>query len=231
MRFSDCLKLLFPRSRLFRFIANNNIKKLVEGLSCLMEAVRRDSEESHRDLFPVSTRSLSEWEEAFDVPFTFLLSESQRRNFLSMLWKSRHGTATAPYLEQLLNFFVPNIRIVENNPVRMPRTNSVAYTCIDGNKFMRNGSRYAVDGRRIGDRYFSPTVLKTNQIEEYNIPSDRHYWETCFYVCGSVERNAYHEIVLVRKVQVPKAWKPYIEYIILQVKPLHMSAVMFIEYI
>ena len=231
MRFFDAIKLLFPRSKLFRFFPHNTLSKFSKALSVLPEDVRTEAEKTHADLFPMTTRNLPEWEDAFELPFTYLLTEIQRRSFLQSIWRSRHGAATAEFLEMMLNYFVPGIKVIENIPVRMPRANSVAYTCIDGNRYMRNGNKYAIDGRRIGDRHFSPTMLKTNYAQPYNIPQDSRYWETCFYVCGSVLRNVYHEIILVRKIQIPAIWKPFIEYIILQIKPLHMSAIMFIEYI
>lgn len=231
MKFFETIKMLFPRSKLFRFASGGNLDNFSKALAVLPEDIRTEAEKIHADLFPLATRNLDEWEDAFELPFTYLLTELQRRNFLQSIWRGRHGLATAEFLENMLNYFVPGIKVVENIPVRMPRANSVAFTCIDGNKYMRNGNKYAIDGRRIGDRHFIPTVLKTNQAKPYNIPQDKRFWETCFYVCGSVMRNAYGEIILVRKIQIPEIWKPYIEYIILQIKPLHMSAIMFIEYV
>lgn len=231
MRFFECIKLLFPRSKLYRFFTSGSMSRLADSLSIAPEDARTGAERTYMDLFPLSTRRLEEWEDAFELPFTYLLTEGQRRSFLESIWRSRHGLATAEYLQAMLSYFVPEVQVVENIPVRMPRANSVAYASIDGNKMMRDGHRYAVDGRRIGDRHFVPMVLKTNYEQAYNIPNDRRYWETCFYVCGGVVRNDYREILLVKKVQVAKVWKPYIEWLVLQIKPLHMSAIMFIEYV
>jgi len=231
MKFFDAIKMLFPRSRLFKFFPHNTISRFSKALAVLPEDIRTEAEKTHADLFPLTTRNLAEWEDAFELPFTYLLTENQRRNFLQSIWRSRHGAATAEFLEMMLNYFVPGIKVVENIPVTQPRPNAVAYTCIDGNKWMRNGNKYAIDGRMTGDRHFMPTMLKTNQAEPYNIPADSRYWETCFYVCSGVLRKVNKEIVVVRKILVPLIWKPFIEYIILQVKPLHMSAIMFVEYI
>lgn len=230
MKFFQTIALLFPRSRLFRFLAVNNLKRFVKGLAVLPDAVRTDAEETYMDLFPYKTRNVEEWERAFQIQFTSLLTEGQRRNILAALWRMRYGLATADFLQELLQNFLPEIQVVENVPVSNPRMSNFAYEAVDGNKRMCDGNRRACDGYRVGSSTFTPLTLKNGTTGLYDIPVNRRYWETCFYVCGGVERNRYRQIIYARILKLNEKWRNFIEYIILSVKPSHMTAVVFIEW-
>ncbi len=231
MKFFDAIKMLFPRSRIFRFIANDNTKKFAEALSVLPEGARADAEKAYLDLFPEYTRNIEEWEKAFQIQFTHLLTEEQRRNILKALWRMRYGLATADFLQELLQNFLPEIQVVENVPVSNPRMSNFAYEAVDGNKRMCDGNRRAIDGYRVGSSSFVPSTLKNGTTLLTDIPIDRRYWETCFYVCGGVERNKYGQIIYAHILRLNEKWRDFIEYIILSIKPVHTTAVIFIEWV
>jgi hypothetical protein len=69
MIFFEAVKLLFPRSRFFRLVTDNMLRKFVIGMSALPDDVRTEMEKTYSDLFPDTTRALSEWEKQFSVLF------------------------------------------------------------------------------------------------------------------------------------------------------------------
>lgn len=230
MRFFDSLKALFPRSRLFQLGKDTNLYKLADGTSVVAEDMRTDAEKSYLDIFPEETRKLEEWEKEFSIQFTSLLTKEQRRSILSALWKMRYGAATTDFLEEMLSSLVPGIKVVENNPVRNPTTAESAYLSVCGNINCRCGTKRGLCGFHIGDRSFIPDVLKNDSIQLGDIPQIRRYWETCFFVCGGVNYNSKKEIVAIKKISIDSKWRKFIEYIILSVKPIHMTALLFVNW-
>ncbi len=231
MRFFESIKMLFPRSRIFNFKKGGNSEKFMEALSLLPEDVRSEAEKNFMNIFPQNTSNIEEWEKAFQIQFTSLLTEEQRRNILSSLWQMRYGLSTTDFLQGLLQNFLPEIQVVENVPLGNPRMSNFAYKAVDGNKRMCDGNKQACDGYRVGASSFVPSVLRNGTEGVYDIPVNRRAWETCFYVCGGVERNRYGQIVYANILQLNKKWKDFIEYIILSVKPVHTTAIVFIKWI
>lgn len=227
----ELIKLLFPKSTLWQFNKDSNLKKLIDGIASVPDDMSTDAQRVYLDLFPETTRFVDEWESAFQIRFTNLLSDRQKRAVLEALWAMRNGSATAEFIQNLLRMFIPGICIVENTPVAMPRKFASVYASVNGNRYMVNGYKKAINGRRMGDQDFVPTILKTNREEEFFMPENPRHWETCFYVCGAVHRNRYQKITHVEKITVDRKWREFIDFIILKIKPLHMTAVMFIEYV
>lgn len=99
-----------------------------------------------------------------------------------------------------------------------------------GYQTMYAGSPTGCCGYKAGDSGFEPTVIINDNTTAYDIPNDKDYWENCFFVCGSVQRNTRNEIIFCRKILINRIWKPYIEYLILKIKPVQTAAIMFIEW-
>ena len=221
---------LFPRSKAFRAFVDTSFRKLVKAITAVPDDERKQLDLIYADIFPDTTREVERWEKQFGIIFTAGYSLAIRRSLLDSFWKIKRGGQSDTYLQGLLQKIDSKILVVENIPVGNPRVSNTAYTAIDGNSTMYDGGKNAIDGRYIGDSDFVPTVLRNGTEQPYAIPLDERYWEMCFYVCGGVYRNAYKQIVYVQKVNVPTKWKNFIEYIVLKTKPVHTTAVMFIEY-
>jgi hypothetical protein len=231
LKFFDAIKALFPRSRVFELFINNNKRKLMEVLSVLPEDIRHEAELVYMDLFPDTTRFPEEWEKVYSIFFTED-ELSKRREILDSLWKINiYSGQSAPFMEQILQKIHKDIKIVENIPMGNPRDSNSIVVSVCNAKAMVCGNKMAVCGYRIGDPDFIPTILQNDVSSLYSIPNDPAFWELCFYVCGTVIRNKNNKILYVQKISIDVIWKNYIEFMILKIKPVHTTAVMFIEWV
>jgi hypothetical protein len=230
LRFFEALKLLFPRARAFEFFVDNTKRKIIKTFSLLPEDIRHRAELVYMDLFPDTTRFPEKWEKVFSVIFTEA-ELPKRREILDSLWKiNMNSGQSALFLEEILQKINKDIKVIENIPVGNPRDSNSIITSVCNAKTMVCGNKYAVCGYRIGDIDFIPTILQNDVSEIYSIPDDPAFWGLCFYVCGYVVRNKNNKILYVQKVRVDTVWRNYIEYMILRIKPVHSTAVMFIEW-
>ena len=196
-RFFDAIKALLPRSRAFELFINNMKYKFFEALSVLPVNVRREAELVYFDLFPDTTRFPKIWENIFTLNFTSY-EIIKRRDILDITWKLFDGNQSAVFLEGILQRINSEIKIIENNPVGSPRESNVVVTSVNGNKYMVCGNKKSVNGYIVGDVDYEPSILQNDISGVYSIPSDKRYWEMCFYVCKSVTRNTVtHEILYV----------------------------------
>jgi len=228
-KFFEAIKQLFPRSRAFELFADNSKRKFFRGIAELPEDIRREAELTYLDMFPATTRFPDRWEKIFALLFTNA-EKVKRRKILDSMWKMFAGDQSASFLEFMLRHIDPRINVVENIPVSNPRQSSVAIVGVCGHETMHCGHLKAVCGYRVGDDEFAPSLVKNDATMEYNIPMDRAYWENCFFVCDFAWRNQRHEIIYVGPLRVNVIWKNYIEYIILKVKPVHTTAILFIDW-
>jgi hypothetical protein len=230
LRYFEAIKNLFSRSRAFRLYVDNNKRKLVEGISFLPENIRHGAELVYFDIFPDTTRFPERWEDIFGVLFTEA-ELSKRRDILDSLWKINKGGQSWPFLEEILQKIDTDIHVFENIPLRNPRDSNVAYYCVCDYQYMVCDSKYANCDCRTGDDTFVPTVLINDISGVYSIPNDSTFWEMCFFVCKSVTRNRRNEIMFIERLRIPSVWKNYIEYLILKMKPVQSTAVLFVEWL
>jgi hypothetical protein len=230
LKYFEAIKNLFSSSRAFQLYIDNNKRKLIKGLSFLPENIRHEAELVYFDIFPDTTRFPEKWESVFGVLFTEE-ELSKRRDILDSLWKINKGGQSWPFLQDILQKIDNNIHVFENIPLRNPRDSNVAYLSVCDNKIMVCDNRYAVCDYRMGDELFIPTVLINDISGVYSIPNDPDFWELCFFVCKSVTKNSRNEILYIERLQIPSIWKNYIEYLILKIKPVQSTAVLFVEWL
>jgi hypothetical protein len=227
----DAIKNLFPRSRAFWLFTNNKKQKMIKSLAVMPENIRHEAELVYLDLFPDTTRFPDKWENVFSVLFTENELE-KRRDILDSLWKINADSGQSRvFLEEVLQKIDLNIRVVENIPVGNPRDSNAILLSLNKNSNMACGNKKAVCSYRIGDTTFVPYVLQNDISELYDIPDDKNFWGFCFYICGHVVRNSKNKILYIQKIKIRAVWKNYIEYLILRIKPVHTTAVLFIEWI
>lgn len=230
MIFFKILSLLYPKSKAFRTFADNSFRSFVKSCSYLPEATKNDMEAAYLDLFPGTTRKLEEWEKQFGLIFTSQYDDEIRRKILMSFWHINMGGQTAEYLQSILQNISADFHIIENIPVRDPRDTNAVYSAVNRNKQMCCGNKFAVNGRKLGESSFVPTILQNDSESFYNIPVNTDYWRSCFFVCNKAIRNRYGAIIYIQKLVVDKKWKDFIECIILKIKPVHTTAIMFVEY-
>jgi hypothetical protein len=223
------MKSLFPLSRAFQLFVNNNKRKLIKGLSKLPENVRHEIELVYFDIFPDTTRFPEKWEKIFAVIFTNG-ELVKRRNILESLWKINNGGQSAIFLEEILQGISKSISIVENVPVCDPRSTLSVMVAACGNKTMRCGNKRGRCNAFLSNGSFIPSMLRNDITEFYSLPDDVQFWSFCFYVCRNVYRNGNNEILHVEKLRLNYIWKSYVEYLILKTKPVHSTAIVFIEW-
>jgi len=228
LKFFEVFTALFPRSKAFQLFIDNNKRKLVKGLSVLPDKIRQEAESVYSDIFPHSTRYPEKWEDVFGIIFT-AREIKKRRNILDSLWKINKGGQSPMFLEEILQKIDDTIHIFENIPIRNPRdSNVICPMCCDN---MICDNEKAVCDYVEGDVNFRPTILMNDTSEVYDIPNKSDFWETCFFVCKSVNRGKNNEINYIQKLNIDKIWKNYIEYLILKIKPIHTTAVIFINWL
>jgi hypothetical protein len=223
------MKSLFPLSRAFWLFVNNNKRKLIKGLSKLPENVRHELELVYFDIFPDTTRFPEKWEKVFAVLFT-TGEMVKRRSILDSLWKINAGGQSAYFLEQILQYIDNSLMIIENVPICDPRSTLSIGIAVCGNKTMRCGNKRARCNYHLSNGTFVPTMLRNDVIEFYTLPDDIKYWAFCFFVCNNVYRDGNNQIVFIEKLRLNIIWKNYIEYLILKIKPVHSTAIVFIDW-
>ena len=227
-RFFDAIKALFPQSRVFHFSVNNKYK-LIKALAALAENVRHEAELVYMDLFPDSTRFPEKWEKIFAILFT-REEILKRRNILSSLWKISGGNGSAAFIQSILHIIDDRIVVSENAPTSDPRATLSVRVAVCGHRTMRCGNARARCNYHLTNGPFVPTMLRNDAIEFYLLPDDEAYWAFCFFVCRDVIRNGAGEIIHVQKLNMKAVWKNYIEYLILKIKPVHSTAIIFIDW-
>jgi len=228
-KFLEAVKALFPQSRAFELFVENKKYKLIKALCELPENVRKEGELVYFDLFPETTRYPQKWEEIFALYFTEREYE-KRRKIIESMWKIIYGGQSAQFLQDVLQCIDPNIRVIENVPVKNPRDNNIAVLSVNCMKNMVCGNRQAINNFRIGDSGFVPSILQNDNSDFYSIPNNPLFWGLCFYIGRGVDRYNNKKIISIKKINIDIKWKNFIEYFILRIKPLHTTAVLYIDW-
>lgn len=230
MSFFKSLKLLLPSGKAFDITHNTTVRKFISGLSHLPDNVKKETELVYMDLFPESTRAIEEWEKQFSVLFADLQYGDTRRGILSALWKANVGGQDLKYLQSVLQSVSPKIKVFENIPFKNPRDANAVFGCMCGQKSSVAGNHRLCCGYKDGDSEFIPSVIRNGEDQLYDIPVDEKYWQNYFFVAKDVVRNSKKEIIYCQKLTLDKKWKPFIEYLILKIKPVQTGALIFIKY-
>lgn len=230
MSFFNSLKLLLPSGKAFDITQETKVRKFIRGLSVLPEDVKRENELVYMDLFPESTRAMEEWEKQFSVLFADLQYGDTRRGILKALWQVNIGGQDLKYLQAVLQNIDKKIKVFENVPIKNPRDANAVFGCMCGQRQSVCGNKKLCCGYKDGDSEFTPTVIRNDTDQLYDIPVDGLYWQNYFFVTKDVVRNSKNEIIYCQKLILDKKWKPFIEYLILKIKPVQMGALIFIQY-
>jgi hypothetical protein len=230
MKFFEAVKNLFPRGRAFAMFAVNDKRRLIEGLSALPDDVRREAEKAYLDLFPETTRFPEEWEKTFAVYLTGAEQE-KRRGIIDALWKTVSGDQGASFLQEVLRKIDTGLGVFENVPVSDPRNKQSAGLAICDYSTMVCDNETACCDYFRGDDTFTPGVIQNDKTDVYAIPDDTRFWETCFFIAKNIYRNNEQEILYIEPLEISATWKNIVEYLVLKIKPVHSTAVVFVKWI
>jgi hypothetical protein len=227
--FFETVKALFPRSRAFQLSVPNSKRRLMEALSKLPENVLHEAETVYFDLFPDTTRCPERWEKVFSLYLT-TPEQAKRRNIIDALWKQISGDEATHFLELVLQKIDSGFKVVENVPVVDPRSQQSVMFCVCDYEDMVCDNDNACCDYREGDDTFIPSILQNDTSSIYAIPDNPGYWEMCFFVCKAVMRNESNEIMYVEPLSLSVIWKNIVEYLILKIKPVQSTAVVFVRW-
>lgn len=230
MSFFKSMKLLLPSGKAFDVTQETKVRKFFKGLSFLPEDVKTENELVFLDLFPDTTRAMDEWEKQFSVLFSDLQYGDTRRGILKALWQVNVGGQDLPYLQSVLQNISSDIKVFENIPVKNPRDANAVFCCMCGQRTSVCGNKKMCCGYKDGDSEFSPTVIRNDTDQLYDIPVDELFWQNYFFVAKEAVKNSKQEIIYCQKLILDTKWKSFIEYLILKIKPVQMGALIFIQY-
>jgi hypothetical protein len=230
MSFFETIKALFPLARAFDLTHNGNKRKFMKALAELPEDIRSRGELAYMDLFPYSTRAIKKWSDIFAIVFGGR-EISKQRDIIQAMWRMHLKGQARDFMEYILKHLDERIQVIENVPASNPRQSNTGMIAVNGYRSMVCGGRRAVNGYHLGDKGFIPYVIKNDLSEFYTIPNDPRWWDTCFFVCGGVMRNSKNEILYAEPITMPDVWKNFLELLVLKMKPVHSTAIIFIKWI
>lgn len=230
--FFGAIKALLPRSRAFDITQQKPLRWFFEAISVLPDDIRKELEGVMLDYYPDTTSALDEWEKAFRVQFsTTLFSKQERRSVIGALWWLRYGNTTAEFMQRVLGLFISGVQVTDNVPVSNVIGLVFAYKSVNGNKYMCCGNRRAVCNYHVGERSWIPNILRNDSIQPWDIPYGADYWSMCFFISGEVFRDGDGKFIALQRLKVHEKWQRFIEYVVLSLKPVQTTAVLFLQYV
>lgn len=101
MQFTRIIQHLLPRAKAWSITINKKLRQFFVGLAeGLPPTIRKFYDDVYSDVFPQTTRELSEWERQFALPSSSLTTQ-QRRNRLDGAWKA-FGGQSPRYIQDTL---------------------------------------------------------------------------------------------------------------------------------
>lgn len=106
----------------------------------------------------------------------------------------------------------------------------VTYRSVNGNRLTVCGNKNAYCNYNLGDPPWRPYVLRNDSMEVYDIPPDARYWAMCFFISGEVFRDDNRRFIVFQRIKVAAKWRQFIEYVVLALKPVQSTAILFVQY-
>jgi hypothetical protein len=103
----DVIRHLLPRARAWTVTVDKQLRQFIQGLAAGLESdgvfvgPKDFVDNVYLDLFPDTTRYLSDWESQFGITYTENLTEAQRRSRLAGVW-SETGGQSPSYIQNAL---------------------------------------------------------------------------------------------------------------------------------
>lgn len=238
----NTFKHLLPTGRAWTLTVEKTLRKFFEALAPETEKPREFADDIFLDIFPATTRNLSEWEQQFGL-FNNKLSDAQRRARLAAAWRDVGGQSPAYIQAQLqangFNVFIhewwepgtePAVNVHGTPTVRNP--NSVLnpqYTLtvpgVDcGEALAACGEEFAECGNYTGGVGY-PLVNKfvyDSDIIGYTVPSDATKWPFFMYV-GGPNFGDIAEVPAIRRFEF--------EALLLKIRPAHLWIGVIVRYV
>ena len=232
-RFFGAIRSLLPTGRAWDITQKTNLRRVFESLVPLPDDIRRELEAVYMDNFPDTTRALEKWEEIFHVKFSAsLFTDGERRTILKALWLMRYGNTTAQFMQSVLRMFFPGVRVTENVPVVNAIGTVFKYRSVMGASYMCCGNKRAMCDYHVGSLDWIPTILRNNSTQPWDMPATDPYSAMSFFISRDVWRDPETgKIDVLQRLKVHQKWQQFFEYIVLALKPVHTTAILFVLYV
>lgn len=230
--FFGAIRALLPRSRIFDLTIDGNMRRIFRALEALPANIRTKLYLTYLDFFPATTRALEKWESVFRIHLSAsLFTAEERRKVLAALWRMRYGNTTKQFMQEILEQFFPGVQITENVPVVNAPGLVFAYKSVCRASYMVCGNRRAVCDYHVGSRDWLPTVLRNDTTQPWDMPAGDDYSSLCFFISREVYREADGRIQALQRLKIHQKWQQFLEYVVLALKPVHTTAILFVIYV
>lgn len=227
---------LLPNSKAWRITAEKRLRQFFQGLANANESIVDFANDVYFDLFPATTRELTEWEKQFNITVGNNPTETDRRNRLLAEWQSTGGQTPA-YLQAVLrsagfdvyvhDYFAPGA-------VHIAPARNVVSSVVSPSYILKNGDTVstplmiAACGEPLmqcGEYsaqcgYFDAFLLTTEYIDPASInPTKYPYF---MYIGASVFPN---------RASVAASRRAEFEALILKICPAHLYKSVLVNYV
>lgn len=236
-------KHLLPTGRAWTLTVNKNLRKFFEALAPEMQAPKDYFDGILLDVFPQTTRFLSEWESQFGLS-NVRLNTATRRQRLDAAWKNTGGQSP-DYIQKLLrengfNVYVhdwwelgteppvgTSAAATPRNPLSVLNPEyALTLPGVDcGEPLAECGEEFAECGNGpiglVGYPLVNKFIYDSDEVG-YTVPSDSAYWPFFMYV-GGPNFGDVAEIPAIRRFEF--------EELILRTRPAHLWIGVIVRYV
>ena len=238
----NMFKHLLPTGRAWAITVNKNLRKFFEALAPTIQSTKDYSDTVFQDIFPATTRFLSEWEAQFGLP-NVRLNDADRRARLDAAWKNTGGQSPA-YIQDMLQANGFNVFVHEwwkpgteaavgahaaaepRNPLTVLNPEySLTTPGVDcGEPLALCGEEFAQCGNGpaglVGYPLVNKFVYDSDEVG-YTVPNDAQYWPYFMYVGGPNFGDV---------ATVPVLRRFEFEELLLRIRPAHLWIGVIVRY-
>jgi uncharacterized protein YmfQ (DUF2313 family) len=227
-RISRTIRHLLPSGRAWRATIDKPLRQFFAGLGEGLQAFRVNFDAVAEDMYPATTRILSEYEEQFGL-YPSTLETQERRDRIAAAWKARGGQSPR-YIQDTLQaagfpVFVHDWWETGTTNARNPfdvlgdSSTSSAFNVVSDGATSYTNNPNAVTGAAGGANGYLLVNLPTTV--NYLIPVSSTLWPYIIYVGGEVWGG---------RATVPSARRDEFETLCLKICPLHLWIGVLVEY-
>jgi uncharacterized protein YmfQ (DUF2313 family) len=227
-RISSTIRHLLPNGRAWRATVDKPLRRFFAGLGDSLQAFRANFDAVAEDLYPATTRILSEYEEQFGL-YPSTLETQERRDRIDAAWKARGGQSPR-YIQDTLRAAGFDVFVHEwwepgttnaRDPfdVLSDATTVGDFTVVSDGAIAFTNNPNAVTGAANAPNGYLLVNLPTTT--EYLIPVSSTLWPYIIYVGGEVWGD---------RASVQPARRDEFETLCLKICPLQLWIGVIVEY-
>jgi hypothetical protein len=225
---SSTIRHLLPSGRAWRTTIDKPLRRFFAALGDSLQAFRVNFDAVAADLYPATTRILSEYEEQFGL-YPSTLSTQERRDRIDAAWKARGGQSPR-YIQNTLqaagfpvfvhDWWEPGTTTARNPFTFLSDDNTATgFNVVSDGTIAFTNNPNAVTGAAGGPSGYLLVNLPTDN--SYLIPTDSSLWPYIIYIGGEVWGD---------RASIPSARRDEFETLCLKICPLQLWIGVIVEY-